>query len=301
VTGVLLVANAEAGSAEDERVEAAGAVLAAACDVEVARPEGADALADAVAGAQGRVVVLAGGDGTVHLAVRALLHRDPELLAATTLGLVPLGTGNDLANGLGIPDDPAEAARVCLNGTARRLDLVVTDTDDVVVNASHAGLGAAAAARSAGMKDALGPLAYPLGALIAGVREAAWDLTVTLDGEVIHSGRTLMVGIANGPSIGGGTRLVPPALPDDGLLDVLVVTAVGPAARLAFGAALRDEAHLDRDDVRHARGRCVTVAGDPVPHDLDGELTDDLPTCTYTVRPGAWQMLVRSGAGTRGR
>ncbi len=208
------------------------------------------------------------------------------------LGLVPLGTGNDLATGLALPDDPAAAARVCRTGRVRELDLIVSNHGDVVVNASHAGLGAAAAERSEGLKERLGPLAYPVGALIAGVREAAWDLRITVDGHVVHDGSTLMVGVANAPSIGGGTRLVPPALPDDGQLDVIVVTAIGPAARLAFGAALRDAAHLDRDDVVHVRGREVTIAGEPVSHDLDGEVTEHRSSCTYTVVPGAWRMVV---------
>ncbi|MBA2529621.1 MAG: hypothetical protein H0V19_06600 [Euzebyales bacterium] len=161
-----------------------------------------------------------------------------------------------------------------------------------MVNASHAGLGAAAAERSEVLKSALGPLAYPAGAVAAGIAEAAWDLRVTLDGEIVHDGPTLMVGVANAPSIGGGTRLVPPALPDDGRLDLIVVSAVGPAARLAFAAALRDEAHLDREDVLHLRGLRVTIAGELIAHDLDGEITADLASCTYTVVPSAWRMVV---------
>jgi diacylglycerol kinase family enzyme len=80
-------------------------------------------------------------------------------------------------------------------------------------------------------------------------------------------------------------------VPDDGLLDVIVVSAVGPAARLAFGSALRNQAHIGRDDVVHATGRQVTIAGEPVTHDLDGELTEELERVTYTLRPKAWRLL----------
>jgi diacylglycerol kinase (ATP) len=141
------------------------------------------------------------------------------------------------------------------------------------------------------MKSSLGPLAYPLGALIAGVREAAWDLRISVDGRPVHDGPTLMVGIANAPCIGSGTRVCPPARPDDGLLDVVVVSGGGMAARIAFGAALRKQTHLDRDDVLHRTGTTVTISGDPVAHVLDGELLGDLPECTYTVRPGAWNLV----------
>lgn len=288
--GFLVVANAAAGTADRERIDAATQVLAAHGDAELVRSEDLDALDAALGRLDGRTLVVAGGDGSMHAAVGSLWRAGA--LEDVTIGLVPLGTGNDLATGLEIPDDPVAAAQVCTQGAARQLDLITTDLNEVVVNASHAGLGAAAAEESERFKQRLGPLAYPLGALIAGVAEAGWELTVTLDGAVVHNGGALMVGVANAPSIGGGTRLVPPAVPSDGLLDVIVVSAVTAAARVAFGVALRDGLHLDRDDVLHVRGREVTITGDPVPHDLDGEVTDERTTCTYTVQPGAWRMLL---------
>lgn len=288
MTEILVIANRNAGTADEERLGTAVDVLSAQAEVEVTESGDVAELDSALDGAGSRRIVVAGGDGSIHAVVQRLWRRNQ--LRDADLALLPLGTGNDLATGLDLSTDPAEAARICLEGTARRLDLLVTDSDHVVVNASHAGLGAAAAERSEGLKDTLGPLAYPLGALIAGVREAAWDLRVTLDGEVIHEGHTLMVGIANAPSIGGGTRLIPPALPDDGELDVIVVTAIGPAARLAFAVALRDAAHLDRDDVLHLRGHSVTIEGEAVAHDLDGEVIPDVERCTYRVAAGAWQL-----------
>ena len=293
--GFLVVANAAAGTAESEHIDAALRVLSAAGTADVVMTEDLEHLASTLGALDGRALVVAGGDGSVHAAVGAL--RRSGALDETVVGLVPLGTGNDLATGLSLPEDPEEAAAVCVRGTPRRLDLIVTDHDEVVVNASHAGLGAAAAEESDRFKQRLGAAAYPLGAMIAAVRESGWDLTVTLDGTVVHEGGALMVGVANAPSIGGGTRLCPPAVPDDGQLDVVVVSAVTAAARVAFGVALRDGLHLDRDDVLHCRGREVTIAGDPVPHDLDGEITEDRPSCTYTLEPAAWQMLLPPATG----
>ena len=288
---LLFIANSKAGTADEERIRATLEVLEANADVEVRSSGDVDELDEVLDDAGDRRIVVAGGDGSIHAVVQRLWRRGS--LADHELALLPLGTGNDLATGLDLPTDPAEAARVALDGRVRVLDLLVTDNDHVVVNASHAGLGAAAAERSEGLKDKLGAFAYPVGALVAGVREAAWDLRVTLDGRIVHEGRTLLVGIANAPSIGGGTRLIPPALPDDGELDVIIVTAIAPTARLAFAVALRDAAHLDREDVLHLRGHEVAIDGDPVSHDLDGEIIADLAHCTYTVEPSAWQMVVR--------
>ena len=287
---LLVVVNAGAGTADREAVDAAVAVLDAERGAELITTEDLDHLDSVLADVGDRTLVVAGGDGSIHAAVGSLWRAGT--LSDATVGLLPLGTGNDLATGLDIPTDPIEAARVILGGDATSLDLIVTDFDEVVVNASHAGLGAVAAGESDRFKERLGPLAYPLGALIAGVRETGWDVRVTLDDEVVHQGNALMIGVANAPSIGGGTRLVPPAVPTDGLLDVIVVSAVTAAARVAFGVALRDGVHLDREDVLHVRGSAVTIAGAPLPHDLDGEVTDERESCTYQVRPGAWRMLL---------
>ena len=288
--GYLVIVNAGAGTTDQERVDAGLAVLRRAGDATLVQTEDLDALDAALRDLDGRTLVVAGGDGSMHAAVGSLWRSGT--LDDATIGLLPLGTGNDLATGLSIPSDPTAAAEIIIAGDIRDLDLITSDLGEVVVNASHAGLGAAAAGESERFKERLGPLAYPLGALIAGVRESGWDLQVTLDGKVVHDGSAIMVGVANAPSIGGGTRLCPPAVPNDGQLDVIVVSAVTAAARVAFGVALRDGLHLDRDDVLHLRGHEVTISGDPVAHDLDGEVTEERASCTYTVHPRAWRMVL---------
>ena len=112
---------------------------------------------------------------------------------------------------------------------------------------------------------------------------------MTADGAVVHprGEPVLMVAVCNGRTIGGGTPLAPDAAVDDGLLDVLVVTATGPAARAGFAAALRTGEHLDRPDVVHRRATHVAIAGDPVGVNLDGELVDDVAVAELRVRPGA--------------
>lgn len=289
---LLVVTNGSAGGAGDGRIEEALAALAEHTDVRRADCAGGGDLDRALDAVDGRTLVVAGGDGSVHTAVGRLLARG-ELSRDTPVGLLPMGTGNDLARTLGIPLDPVDAARALLAGHARPLDLAVDDQGDVVVNAAHVGVGAEAAERASALKDRLGRAAYPVGGLLAGAGATGWRLRVEVDGEAVATdGEVLMVGIANGRTIGGGSELAPDAEPDDGLLDVVVATSVGPLARLRFGIALREGQHVDRDDVQVVRGRVVSVAGDAFPLNADGELSGPLTARTWTVRPGAWAVLI---------
>ena len=289
---LLVVTNVAAGGTADEQVEAALAVLRSAADVrrEVCAEPGD--LGRVLDGLGQRTLVVVGGDGSVHTAVATLLSRG-ELSADRPLGLIPLGTGNDLARTLGIPLDPAAAARALLDGSVRSLDLVVDDVGGVVVNAVHLGVGAEAAEKATALKDRLGRAAYAVGSLAAGAGATGWHLQVVVDGVLVPVDReVLMVAVANGRTIGGGAPLAPDASPDDGLVDVVVATSTGPLARLGFAVALRDGQHVERDDVLVVRGRSVTVTGDPFPLNADGELDGPVSARTWTVRPDAWSLVV---------
>lgn len=290
--GYLVLANAAAGTADEARVDAAVATLAVAGPTRLHRTGDVEELDEALEGAvvAGLVIVAVGGDGSLHAVASQLWARGE--LSAAVLGLVPCGTGNDFARGLEVPLEPVEAAERIVRGRDRRLDLLVDDEGAIVVNAVHAGLGAVAAGRAEGLKERLGAVAYPLGAVLEAVRADGWQLSVAVDGTDLDlpGERALMVGVGNGPSIGGGTVLCPGADPGDGVLDVIVSCATGPAARVAFGSALRSGTHLERDDVVAAQGTTVRITGDPVRYDADGELTDEVAERTYRVEPGAWTL-----------
>jgi len=288
---LLAVTNAAAGGTDDDRVAAAVDVLRASADVRVESCDGPDGLDRLLDDRGDRVLVLLGGDGSVHAAVQVLRRRGE--LGDVVLGLVPLGTGNDLARTLGIPLDPAEAAHAVLVSRPRPLDLVVDDAGGSVVNVVHLGIGAEAAARAAALKGGLGATAYAVGGLAAGVSVRGWDVEVRVDDQPLPlDGPALMVAVANGRTIGGGAELAPAARPDDGLLDVVVATSTGPLARLGFGLALRGGEHVARDDVVTARGRRVSVTGDPFPLNADGEVHGPVPTRAWHVEPRAWRILV---------
>ncbi|SEE80131.1 diacylglycerol/lipid kinase family protein [Jiangella alba] len=290
---LLVITNTHAGSARDEAVRTALGVLRAGGDVEVADLD-PDALPGVLARHPGHRPVVLGGDGSVHLLAATalaagLLDRPPF-----AFGLVPLGTGNDLARTLGLPLDPAQAAKVVLDGRERDLDVLTDDAGGVVVNAVHLGVGAEAGRRAVPLKPRLGRLAYPVGSAVAGASARGWRLRVTVDGAEVAGGdrRALMVALGNGVTIGGGAPVTPSAEPDDGRVDVVVSFSTGWRARLAFAVALVRGRHPERHDVVEVRGHTVTVAGGPVPLNADGELAELAGARTWTVRPHALRVTV---------
>jgi diacylglycerol kinase family enzyme len=286
-----VVVNARAGTAEQQAVDRAVAVLAGHGPTRLLASEDPEDLARVLAEVGDDRLVVAGGDGSLH-AVVARLHAGGRL-ADTPVALVPLGTGNDLARGAGLPLDPTEAAERAATGSPRPWDLLVDDAGGVVVNAVHGGVGADAAARSDRLKDRLGPLAYPVGALAEGLRAEGSALAVEVDGRPLPlpGEEVLLVGVGNGPCIGGGTPLFPGARGDDGVLDVVVSCATGPRARAAFGLALRKGTHVERDDVVAARGTTVRISGDALGLDADGELEEPVADRTWRLEPGAWSLV----------
>jgi diacylglycerol kinase family enzyme len=294
---ILLLVSAPAGGTEPALLRAAVDGLSAGAEVERVDVGGAADLARALARRSGRRLVLAGGDGSLHHLLQALHDRD-ELAAVGPLGLLPLGTGNDLARAAGLPLDPAAAGAVAVGGVDRPLDLLVDDTGAVVVNVVHLGVGARAAEQAAELKPRLGRLAYAAGAVRAGLRPPRLRLEVTVDGRPLADPHRplLQVAIGSGRTVGGGTPLLPDADPGDRLLDVTVTAARGPLARLRYALRVRRGRHREEFAVASARGRSVTVvvpAGGPAVDVVsDGELGELAGARTWTVRPAAWRLLV---------
>lgn len=302
---VLALVNAGAGSTAEQAVAAAMIALRARAEVEMVPTADLDELAAAVAVLGDRRLVLMGGDGSVHALAQVLSDRG-ALHEVGPVGIVPLGTGNDLARGLGISLDPATAAEQALAGQARRVEMLLDDDDQVVVNAVHAGAGAEASRRARSIKPVLRRAAYPVGAVVEGVRTHGWRLRVTVDGEVLHDGAepVLMVALGLGTSIGGGALVAPGADPFDGIVDVMVSLATGAAAKVGYALRMRRGEHGARGDVLTARGREVVVAsvdGEPFPTNADGELAGPFTARRWRVVPDAWQLVVPRDSGAPAR
>jgi YegS/Rv2252/BmrU family lipid kinase len=215
------------------------------------------------------VVVAAGGDGTINQVVNGLAAAD----AGTRLGVVPLGTANDFARGLQLPFDVREALFSAVYGAPAPLDVARVNRR-CFVNVSIGGFVAEATRRARPRaKRMLGGMAYALqGArLLAGYRPI--PALFRADGNVIHDGGFAFFAVANARMTGGGTPVAPAARPQDGLLDVTLVTDFSRSGLLRLLPHIRAGTHLEQDGVISLRAREFTVeAVDDVPVNADGEL-----------------------------
>jgi diacylglycerol kinase (ATP) len=302
VESCLVITNADAGTADEERLQQALDVLTGQCSVEVVATSNPGELDGVLHRAGSRRIVVAGGDGSLH-AVVAALHRRNDL-ADAVLGLIPLGTGNDFARAMDIPLDPEEAAGVLLEGEVRPVDVLVDELGGIVVNNVHVGASAQASRRGHRWKQRLGSigvgkvnlgkLGYPIGALQSAFLPPQLRLRIEVDGHVVIDvdDPVLMVAVGNGTSVGGGAELTPDADPENGTVDVMISRATSLGAKLAYGVQVARRTHTERDDVIYLRAREVTVSGEEFYCSADGEITGPERRRSWRVEPAAYSMVL---------
>jgi YegS/Rv2252/BmrU family lipid kinase len=252
--------------------------------LETTPSETGQGLARSALAAQVDLVLASGGDGTVTACAEGLAG------SGVPLGVLPAGTGNLLARNLGLPLGLEEALAVSLGGTDRRLDV---GTANGRVFVAMAGLGFdAELLDSTGepLKRRLGWAAYAVSGLRhLGARPVRASLRA--DGGPVLRRRASSVLIGNVGALQGGVTLLPGAEPDDGVLDLLVLTARGLAGWAALAADVllrrRRTRHVARIAFRHLH----VVLDRPQLWELDGEVMGRTRQLRVSVRPGA--LLVR--------
>jgi lipid kinase YegS len=234
------------------------------------------------------LLIAAGGDGTLNEVVHGLM--DLSKAARPALGIVPLGTANDFANGCGIPPDSEKALALCLEGHAVPID-VGKANEHWFLNAASVGFGAAVTATTPPeLKRLLGPAAYTvMGAILAmNVHHYRGSLTLP-DREITGSGPVAIVG--NGRQTGGGVQVTPRARIDDGLLDVLVVRQI-PAIALLTAARELQELSPDGEYISYWQTPWAEVyPEEAIPVNLDGEPVR-FSNVRYEAVPGAIRLVV---------
>jgi YegS/Rv2252/BmrU family lipid kinase len=206
------------------------------------------------AATNGETVIALGGDGLLRPLAGALKHSNGSL------AIVPCGRGNDFARVLGIPTEPAEAARVAVEGAARLLDVASVDGTPFMGIASF-GFDSDANRIANEARIVKGDAVYLYAALRA---LAAWKhatFTVKVDGEA-HQIRGYAVAVGNSKAYGGGMFVFPHAELDDGMLDVMLTKEMSKPRALIELPKLFKGTHGDSDHVEFLRGEEIEVSAD---------------------------------------
>lgn len=235
-------------------------------------------------------LVAVGGDGTVGVALQAAAGTD------TPLGIIPLGTGNDNARMLGIPSHPARAVRIVAEARPRAIDVgsVTTATSHrYFLSVAAVGFDARANERADEMTRPKGQTKY----VIAGLAELGAlrpvDFTITVDGEVLR-GPTTLVAVGNGAYYGGGMKICPGAVIDDGLL---TMTWIGSGSRLEMVQHLPRiyrGTHVEHPSVTQLTGREIRIEAPGQVVYAEGDRIGETPL-TIRVHAGALRVLVPQG------
>jgi YegS/Rv2252/BmrU family lipid kinase len=258
------------------------------------------------------LIGLVGGDGTIGEAVNGVLGGDRETAPDVELVFLPSGTGGDFARVIGMSSwRPADGLDGC---SSKKIDLGRVEVrghdgqavSRVFANIASTGASAVIAESVNQTSKKLGRFGFAVGTL-KGL--AAWSnrrIRLRIDDDVDREVDFNSVAIANGRCFGGGMKIAPNAMLDDGSLDVITIGPVGPAKFVTQGRRIYKGTHLEMDEFTEDRGRQVRIeavdrGAERIPVEVDGEHPGFLPL-SATVLPEALTLFApwSSAEGTCG-
>ncbi|HHU08798.1 MAG TPA: YegS/Rv2252/BmrU family lipid kinase [Intrasporangiaceae bacterium] len=294
ISRIGLVINPTAGARSAGRIGSRVAAELRARQIPFIDLTGADAaqavrqIREAVTAGSIDCLVAVGGDGMVNLAVNALAESQIPLL------IVPAGTGNDAAAAFGLPvGDPVDAVDLLRTGVPHTVDAArVTGTDGAVtwfIGVLAGGFDAIVNERANSISWARGSAKYTLSALLELPVFTPIPYRITIDG-VVHDGGAMLVAVANNVSYGGGMKVVPSAMMDDGLLDVLILSELSKLTFIRVFPKVFSGKHVTHPAVRIIRGRRIELDAPGIVAYADGERIGPLPRIVEVV-PGAMRII----------
>jgi diacylglycerol kinase (ATP) len=264
-------------------------------------PDALTRLRAAIAEAPTAAVVACGGDGTVHLCLQAVADTD------VPLGFLPFGTGNDSAVQLGIPKDAAAGADLIADALAAARVRVVDAGHAVSADGIERWfLGVLSSGFDSMVNERANTMSWPSGqaryirAILAELkvfRPVPYEMVLDegLATEVRTHKRGMLVAVGNGVSYGGGMRVCPGALIDDGLLSVTFLDELSTPTFLRVFPTVYKGTHVRRPEVHEHVATTVRLDAPGQVAYADGERIGPLPV-EIRVVPGAVRLLVPPGS-----
>lgn len=298
--GVTLILNPAAkhfldGIHSPEQIVAALRTVGIVPQLELTTPTiNAYELARKAVGRGDQLVIAAGGDGTIEEVATALIH------TPATLGILPLGTMNNLARALGIPLDLSNAALLLAMGTTRRIDVGrVLTLDDAREGyfLETAGIGLSAVAAPMGEDAEKGRWTDAFSKLGEFLAFTSVGVTIQYDEEEApHQTRTHMVTISNAPLFGNNMLIAPAAKSDDGLLDVAVYEGMELVDLTRYFFGISGGGRVTEPRVHYQRARRVRVTADaPLAVNADLDVLTQQHSWEIEIVPRALSVVVGNG------
>ncbi len=246
------------------------------------------------AAAGGDTVIAAGGDGTVHAVVNGLMKIDQG--NRPKMAIVPLGTANDFAGTLHIPDEIDEAVAVIHHGKSIAIDVVRIRGEGLDRFYSNVAAGGNCVRVSEELTDEIksrwGALCYLRGAIGVLADMKSFRITAELDDTTLENLDTWAVLIANGKTNAGRIEVAPHASPVDGMFDVIIIRDGTVLDMVDIVTKNLTGQFLDSEQVTFHKAKRIRLQSEPpMRFTLDGELIDEQPI-EFEIIPGAIQTYV---------
>lgn len=276
----LLVVNRDSRCGRDGVQAATDALVEAG--IELVEPDCADTaqLDGLIRGHAATVdcVIVGGGDGTINAAAPALVE------TGLPLGILPLGTANDLARTLELPVDLAGAAKVIATGKMRRID-VGRVNDRFFFNVASVGLSVALTSElTPERKRRWGRFGYALATIGVLSRARPFSAWITANGET-HAVKTVQIAVGNGRYYGAGLTVEERARIDDGKLELYSLEVSHPWKLALIYPAFRHGRHKRWSDVRTLNSEAIEIrTRKPRRINTDGEITTTTPARFSVLR-----------------
>ncbi len=249
------------------------------------RPGHAVELANQAASEGFPCVAAFGGDGTVGDVARGILG------SQSALGILPMGTGNDVARNLGLPLDLAVACDTLAAGKTRRVDMGEINGTPFINNAGTGFDARVMQVMNTSIRFVRGKPAFILAVLKMFPSFQPFQLTLQRDGQAEETFPAMMLSVLNGTMYGAGMKAAPNGVIDDGELDVLVINAMPKPKLLALFPKVIAGEHAGHPAVQLFRAKTLRFVCDPLqPLNVDGDVSGTTPG-EIRVRPGALKVI----------
>lgn len=217
-----------------------------------------------------KTIVAVGGDGTVNEVARGIINKNSGVL-----GVIPAGTGNDMAKSLGISTDPEKALHILINGDTTTIDIGRVNNSNFL-NISSVGFDAEVVFNNNKIKKKIkSEISYALSVLYTLFQFRKRPVDIEIDGKKTHENIVLLA-VGNGKYYGGGMKILPDAKLDDGELDICIVSNINKLTLLFLFPTIFKGNHIKHTKyVKIDKGKHIKITSkEIIPINIDGELME---------------------------